>query len=400
MKTTKKTGVALLALLVLTLALAIVPLAATDPDTRQIPTSGGNRNTTWVEIPLDETYAVLGLTAQETLGRPTGTLSDFAAAMSDYMGTDTIIFPANFFHSYGGPQDNQIIGGIFSEGRVVHNGYMDRGAGFTVDNRFALFHGRFRRELLTLVYQDSTPTEYVTAFNTYPHLIADNARLPIEPMPGVTRAWLDGRVLRAFMGQKADGTFIVGNITGANMQEVQDVARYLGLINATNIDGGASAGIWRNGRYITTPGRQLASVVFITNTRVPERTPAPTPTPTPTPEPIFVEIDGQPVEFQDQLPVIIGGRTLVPVRDVFEALGFTPTWDGPAGRATLTRDDAVIIIVIGESTFTTNAVIHQLDVPAQLISGRTMLPLRHVLESVGYGIDWDRYTRTVIITTG
>ena len=120
-------------------------------------------------------------------------------------------------------------------------------------------------------------------------------------------------------------------------------------------------------------------------------------TPTLANDAISVTVNGQPVVFTDQTPVIIGSRTLVPVRDVFEAMGFDVDWDG---RAILERDGDVIIIPIGSSTFTLNGVAHELDVPAQVIAGRTMLPLRHVLESVGYQLDWDGTTRTVIILSG
>lgn len=114
-------------------------------------------------------------------------------------------------------------------------------------------------------------------------------------------------------------------------------------------------------------------------------------------EDIAVTIDGQAVVFADQQPVIIDGRTLVPVGGVFDALGFVPTWEGAIQTATLTRDDFTIVITIGSSTFTTNNVAHTLDVPAQIIGGRTMLPIRAVLESVRYTLEWDGATRTVII---
>ena len=114
---------------------------------------------------------------------------------------------------------------------------------------------------------------------------------------------------------------------------------------------------------------------------------------------ITVTIDGERVVFPDQGPIIVQGRTLVPVRDVFEALGFEADWNRTEQQAELTRDDYVIIIPIGSSTFTTNGVSYELDVPAQIIAGRTLLPLRAVLESVGYELDWDGSTRTVIITT-
>jgi len=114
---------------------------------------------------------------------------------------------------------------------------------------------------------------------------------------------------------------------------------------------------------------------------------------------ITVTIDGVAVEFTDQQPVIIDGRTLVPAGGVFQALGFNPSWNSAAQTATLTRDDFTIVITIGNAVFTTNGIQHTLDVPAQIINGRTMLPIRAVLESVGYQLNWNSATRTVVITT-
>ena len=59
----------------------------------------------------------------------------------------------------------------------------------------------------------------------------------------------------------------------------------------------------------------------------------------------------------------------------------------------------MVVVTIGNSTFTTNGTSHKLDVSAQIIGGRTMLPIRFVLESVGYTMDWDDATRTVIISS-
>jgi len=114
---------------------------------------------------------------------------------------------------------------------------------------------------------------------------------------------------------------------------------------------------------------------------------------------ISVTIDGQAVVFVDQGPIIVDGRTLVPVGRVFSALDFVPSWDGATQTATLTRDDFIVVITIGSAAFTTNGVSYTLDVPAQLFNGRTMLPIRAVLESVGYELNWSSATRTVAITT-
>ena len=114
---------------------------------------------------------------------------------------------------------------------------------------------------------------------------------------------------------------------------------------------------------------------------------------------IRVTIDGTQVNFIDQAPVIVDNRTLVPVRGVFEQLGFVATWEPTARTATLTRSDYTIVITIGSDVFTTNGTRHTLDVPAQIINGSTMLPLRAVLESIGYRLDWAAATRTVLIMT-
>lgn len=114
---------------------------------------------------------------------------------------------------------------------------------------------------------------------------------------------------------------------------------------------------------------------------------------------VSVTIDGQPVIFADQAPVIVDGRTLIPVRGVFEQIGFEVEWHYDARQAELTRDDNVIVITIDSSIFTVNGVNHILDVPAQIIGGRTMLPIRAVLESVNYEVDWDAATRTVLISS-
>ena len=406
---TKRKAYVFLPLVVLMLFL-LTPTIAWASSPRGIPTSGGNRNTTWVEIPLNDGFTIRGLTAIDTLGRPTGTLSDFAAAMENYAGTETIIFAVNYFYAYGGPNAYRIIGGIVSQGDVVNRSYFNWGAGFNTYNEFSLFNGRIRDN--SLFDLNDNELDIVTAFNPYPHLVSNGVRLPIEPFPGVTQSWLDGRVQRAFMGQRDDGTFIVGNISGANMQEVQDVARYLGLINAVNIDGGASAGIWHNGSYITRPGRQLASVIFITNEQeqaAPEQQPTEdeepevVPESQPTEEPIeelSATFNGETVVFEGQPPILLMGRALVPIREVFEHIGFEVDWDDVARHGVLTRDDVEIVIIIGCYTFTKNGASYSLDVPAQIIGDRIMLPLRAVLESLGYELYWNADTMTIEITSG
>lgn len=116
-------------------------------------------------------------------------------------------------------------------------------------------------------------------------------------------------------------------------------------------------------------------------------------------ERIDVTIDGIEVVFVDQRPVMIDGRVLVPVHSVFVTLGFEVEWESETRTAVLTSEDYKVRISIGQAVFFTNGVAHELDVPAQIIGERTMVPLRFPLESVGYSLDWNRGTRTVVITS-
>ncbi|MDR2166404.1 MAG: copper amine oxidase N-terminal domain-containing protein, partial [Clostridiales bacterium] len=104
---------------------------------------------------------------------------------------------------------------------------------------------------------------------------------------------------------------------------------------------------------------------------------------------VAVEIDGRRIAFEGQQPVIVDGRTLVPVRGVFEQLGYVVGWDESTQTAMLIGNGNTIVIRIGSRNFTTNGRMFTLDVPAQIIGGRTMLPLRFVLESVGMALEWD-----------
>lgn len=119
---------------------------------------------------------------------------------------------------------------------------------------------------------------------------------------------------------------------------------------------------------------------------------------------ITVIVDGEIVVFPDQQPVIIDGRTLVPARGVFEMLGFevewiTPTPNDVTPSAIFRNDRYEIRLWIGRDIFSVNGHSEVLDVPAQIINGRTMIPLRIAIESGGYFVEWDSANHTALIST-
>lgn len=109
-------------------------------------------------------------------------------------------------------------------------------------------------------------------------------------------------------------------------------------------------------------------------------------------------VDGTNVQT-DVPPVIVDGRTLVPVRALFESLGATVGWEESTQTATATKGRTVISIQIGNTTAYVNGVAKTLDVPAQTIEGRTMVPARFAAESLDARVFWDNNTQSAYIIT-
>ncbi|MCK9479130.1 MAG: copper amine oxidase N-terminal domain-containing protein [Firmicutes bacterium] len=113
---------------------------------------------------------------------------------------------------------------------------------------------------------------------------------------------------------------------------------------------------------------------------------------------VIIRMHGYPIMFADQTPVVIQGRVLVPMRKLFETFNAEVLWDEAASTVTATKGETTISLEVGNTSAVINGQAQVLDVPTQLINGRTMVPVRFVGESLGLTIDWDSQTNTVIIT--
>lgn len=101
----------------------------------------------------------------------------------------------------------------------------------------------------------------------------------------------------------------------------------------------------------------------------------------------------------DQPPVIMEGRTLVPLRAIFEGLGAEVYWNNDTRSVTATKDGTTIFLTIGSSVLYKNGEATHMDVPGQIINERTVVPVRAVSESFGANVYWDNDTRTVRVYT-
>lgn len=102
----------------------------------------------------------------------------------------------------------------------------------------------------------------------------------------------------------------------------------------------------------------------------------------------------------DVAPIIKDGRTFLPVRYVAQALGVSDDniiWDGVNETVTLLKGDKVVQLKIGSKTLLVNGVSITMDVSAELVSGRTMLPFRAIAQALGATVGWDEATQTVTL---
>ena len=113
-------------------------------------------------------------------------------------------------------------------------------------------------------------------------------------------------------------------------------------------------------------------------------------------ENIKVIIDIKNVKF-DVPPTIVNGRTLVPLRAIFEALGATVEWDDATQTVTSEKEGTKISLTINSNIMTVNGEEKTLDVPATLIDSRTLVPVRAISESFGLAVGWDGENNIVSI---
>ncbi|NLD48203.1 MAG: L,D-transpeptidase family protein [Clostridiaceae bacterium] len=113
--------------------------------------------------------------------------------------------------------------------------------------------------------------------------------------------------------------------------------------------------------------------------------------------PVKVRLKEKYVDFDIQ-PRIINGRVLIPIRSVFEQLGMTVMWKEDSKTVTMNDDNYEIVLKVGDKTAYVNDDKLVLDVPAEIINGRTFVPVRFITESMGYTVEWDSNTRTVFIS--
>lgn len=99
----------------------------------------------------------------------------------------------------------------------------------------------------------------------------------------------------------------------------------------------------------------------------------------------------------EQPPVTENDRTLVPMRFLLESMGAEISWDANTQTVTASLNDKTVKLQIDNITAQVNDNSVALDVPARLINGKTLVPLRFLSKNLGFAVEWDEQYNMAII---
>ena len=113
---------------------------------------------------------------------------------------------------------------------------------------------------------------------------------------------------------------------------------------------------------------------------------------------IGISINGK-IISSDVSPVMENGRTLVPIRVISENLGAEVTYDANTKQVTVKKDNSNMSLTLNQKLITVNGRTETIDVPAKVVKGRTLVPIRVISENLNCKVVWDANKKMVIITT-
>ena len=106
------------------------------------------------------------------------------------------------------------------------------------------------------------------------------------------------------------------------------------------------------------------------------------------------------IDEQGTVPIVENGRTLLPVRAIIETVGGSVEWNAEEKASTIIYNNDTVKLVIDSETAYKNGEEKELDTAPMIVNGRTMLPIRFIAESFGFDVDWNDETKTVTVTAG
>ncbi len=98
-------------------------------------------------------------------------------------------------------------------------------------------------------------------------------------------------------------------------------------------------------------------------------------------------------------PIVFDGYSVVPAREVFEHLGAKVTWNGDDATVGISYQKTEILLTINSTKALIGKDQVRMPIAPKIINEKTMIPVRFVAEEIGWEVDFDTKTDTVIINT-
>lgn len=113
-----------------------------------------------------------------------------------------------------------------------------------------------------------------------------------------------------------------------------------------------------------------------------------------------IDIDGEivPIDESNSVPYVENGRTMMPVRGLAEAIGADVSYDDSTQTVTVESPETVVLMTIGFDKMKVNGETVQLLNAPKIVNGRTMLPVRDVAEALDCEVEWIQETETAVFT--
>lgn len=113
-------------------------------------------------------------------------------------------------------------------------------------------------------------------------------------------------------------------------------------------------------------------------------------------KPVFLYVNGEKID-PPMPPIIFSGTTVVPTRAVFEKMGASVVWNSSTKQVFVKSPTANITLKVDSLYADVNGQEKKLTIPAKIINGSTMIPLRFVSEQLGLKVVWNEAERTIYI---
>lgn len=111
---------------------------------------------------------------------------------------------------------------------------------------------------------------------------------------------------------------------------------------------------------------------------------------------IAVFIDNVPLSM-DVPPIIVQGRTLVPISLIGRSLNANVVWNEKNKSISISKGPSIIRLSLDSNIAYVNDKMVILEVPARAINGRTMVPLSFISTAFNENVRWDSSLMAVLI---